>query len=289
VCLVVVPVFLFASALIDEGVRSFDSIYEWVLQGGLERILSSKYIQEYRSYVTKHMKFIDLSSFDVQSHALQYTKLIGQYLLSKGTELATNIVDLVVRFFLIIFVLFYLFKDGKTLKNRFYQLIPLSHTQMDKIFERFQELTRQTLMGTLLTALAQGLVGGIALAIAGLPALFWGTMMAVASLIPVVGTSIIWIPATIYLAFNASLGLVIFYALWNIILVGSIDNFLRPYLIGGDTGLSTLVLFLAILGGISLFGIIGIFYGPLIFGLCEVLLYLYEIENEEYLKELSKQ
>ena len=287
ICLVVIPVFFFISAIIGQGIHSFNGIVEWVQAGGLERILESKLISNVRSYLDIHLSFVDLSTVDVKNDILSLSKNIGQYLLSKGTDFVSNITRLFINFFLMIFILFYLFKEGKPMVSRLTHLIPLSGSQMNKLSGRIQELTRQTFYGTVLTALAQGFVGAIGLAIVGFPALFWGAVMAFASLIPFAGTALIWIPASIYLAFTGEWGLLVFFVLWNTLLVGSIDNFLRPYLIGGESSLSTLVIFLAILGGISVFGIIGLLYGPLIFGLCEVLIYLYELENEEYLNNLD--
>ncbi len=135
------------------------------------------------------------------------------------------------------------------------------------------------------TAVAQGFAGGIGLWIAGISPLFWGTMMAFASLIPVVGTAIIWLPAVVYLVLIGSWGKAVFLAIWSMVVVGSIDNFLRPFLMKGEGGISSIYLFFAILGGINLFGIVGILYGPLILGVAAILLYLYELEYGEVLAE----
>jgi predicted PurR-regulated permease PerM len=135
------------------------------------------------------------------------------------------------------------------------------------------------------TAAAQGIVGGIGLWISGIPALFWGTMMAFTSLIPAVGTAIVWLPAVCYLFILGSWGKGIFLAAWSAVVVGSIDNFLRPFLMKGEGAISSIYLFFAILGGIQLFGIVGVLYGPLILGVAAILLYLYKLEYSELLTE----
>jgi predicted PurR-regulated permease PerM len=114
--------------------------------------------------------------------------------------------------------------------------------------------------------------------IAGISPFFWGTMMAFTSLIPVVGTALVWVPAASYLLLVGSWGKALFLVIWSALLVGSIDNFLRPVLMKGETEISSVYLFLAILGGISLFGMAGILYGPLILGITAVLIHLSELE-----------
>ena len=109
--------------------------------------------------------------------------------------------------------------------------------------------------------------------------------MAFTSLIPVVGTGIVWLPAVCYLFIVGNWGKGLFLAAWSILVVGSIDNFLRPYLMKGKGAISSIYLFFAILGGIQLFGIVGILYGPLILGVAAILLYLYELEYREVLTE----
>ena len=286
--LVVAPLFFLTGALIEEGVKSFNAIYEWVKGGGLERISQLQYVSDIRAYINQKLGFVDLSSFDLQSALLDFSKRTGQFLLQKSSSLVSNLTQLVIHFFLMIFIVYYLLKDGVAMASQLMHAIPLSSTQKLKLSSRIQEVTKLTFFGTALTALAQGIVGGVGLAIAGFPGLFWGTIMAFSSLIPIVGTALVWVPAALYLAFGANWGMLTFYVLWNVVLVGSVDNFLRPYLIGGEGGMSPLFILLAILGGIEVYGVMGLVYGPLILGLCGVLIYLYELENEEYLTALDK-
>jgi predicted PurR-regulated permease PerM len=145
------------------------------------------------------------------------------------------------------------------------------------------------MLGTLITAAAQGTAGGIAFKIAGLPALFWGAMMSFSSLIPFVGTSLIWLPASIYLFLSGRWKYGIFMVLWSVLVVGMIDNFIRPlFMKESGSGMSTLVIFFAILGGLSYFGLIGLLYGPLIVGITLVLLYIYSLEFKGLLNQLDR-
>jgi predicted PurR-regulated permease PerM len=118
-----------------------------------------------------------------------------------------------------------------------------------------------------------------------MPGLFWGTMMGFASLVPVVGTALIWVPAAAYLFLTGQIGMGVFFTLWSIIVVGSIDNFVRPLIMKGTSGLSTMYLFLSIMGGIQVFGMKGLLYGPLSLGMAVVMLRIY---SEEYKDLLSQ-
>jgi predicted PurR-regulated permease PerM len=287
ICLVIVPLFLVAVALVAQGVHTFNSIYDWVQGGALANLLASESFAHARENLTKYFSFIDFSKIDIQGNLLSLSKSMGQFLISKSSDIVSNLTRLTLHFFLLVFCLFYLLKEGRAMLDKLLHLLPLRYAQEQELTQRMVKVIRLTFVGALSTALAQGIAGGIGMAMVGIPALFWGTVMAFASLIPIIGTAIIWIPATVYLGFSAGWGKIIFFVLWNLIIAGSIDNFLRPHLIRGGAGLSPLLIFFAVLGGIQLFGFIGILYGPIIFGLCGVLLYLYELEHQDYLNALD--
>ena len=145
--LVIVPLFFLTGALIDEGVKSFNSIYEWVKGGGLERISKMEFIDSVKSYVNQKLTFVDLSSFDLQSTLLDFSKRTGQFLLQKSSALVSNVTKLVVNFFLMIFIVYYLLKDGVVMAGRVMHAIPLSSTQKEKLAERIQQVTKLTFFG----------------------------------------------------------------------------------------------------------------------------------------------
>ena len=112
--------------------------------------------------------------------------------------------------------------------------------------------------------------------------IFWGAVMALTSLIPLVGTALVWLPAVIFLMFTGEWNMAIFMLVWGVVVVGSIDNFLRPLLMQG-ADMSTVVIFFSLIGGLQVFGIAGLIYGPLIFAVALVLFRLYEIEFSQFL------
>ena len=167
-------------------------------------------------------------------------------------------------------------------------LSPLRDEQEERIIHIMKDVGRSVLLGSFLTALCQGLAGGIGLAIVGIPAFFWGSLMGFASLIPFVGMALIWVPAVGYLALMGRWKAALFLFLWCTLLVGMIDNFLRPFLMRGEGKMSPFYVFLAIIGGVTYFGLPGILYGPLILAFARVMLFIYKVEYRGLLDEKNR-
>lgn len=184
-----------------------------------------------------------------------------------------------------LFVLFFLLRDHDKIISAIRHILPLSRSQEDRILTEVEQVSKSAVMGSFLTAIAQGLAGGIGMWLAGFPGLFWGTMMGFASFIPVVGTALIWIPAAAYLFLTGDMTWAIFLTAWSVVIVGSIDNLLRPLLMQGSAGMNTLMIFFSLLGGLHLFGLIGLIYGPLIFAVTMVLFNIYEEEFKDFLNQ----
>lgn len=169
---------------------------------------------------------------------------------------------------LMLFILFFFFRDGEEMAQRFVGLIPLGEDRKKKLVHHLSQVTEAVVYGSLLTALAQGVLVGIAFAITGLPSpIVFGVLAAVASLIPMVGTGLVLAPAAIVLAAQGRWGGAIFLAIWGVAVVGLADNFLRPMFISGRAEIGTLPVFIGVLGGLTAFGPVGLFLGPLIIAL----------------------
>ncbi|MBP5299768.1 MAG: AI-2E family transporter [Victivallales bacterium] len=185
----------------------------------------------------------------------------------------------VFNFFLMLFVMFFVFYDGQNIMKYARDSIPLGAEEQQQVLQRIKEVSSSIAFSIFGTALCQAIVAMIIFRIVGIPALFWGSMLGMCSIIPFVGTSLIWVPATLYLFATGQI--------WQAcvmlaggLLVANIDNVLRPFLMkkGGKTGMSYLVLFFAILGGLQTFGLVGVIYGPLIFGICGICLLLFSTQ-----------
>jgi predicted PurR-regulated permease PerM len=286
--LVVLPLGLMGVALTRQGVRSFTLIQGWLLDGGVEQLAQSPAVTGTLSFLEQQLQISRADLPDVRETLVALSGEIGQFLIRIGGSLVQDVSTLVLDFVLMLFVLFYLLLEGERLRGRLQHLLPLSQSHEEQLVARVRAVARSALLGSLGTASAQAVVGAIGLLIVGIPALFWGVAMGFASLVPVVGTALIWVPACLYLLAIGSWGKALFLALWCIVLVGSVDNLLRPILMKGEAGMPTLWLFFAILGGIQYFGLIGLVYGPMVFGLCAVLLYIYELEFQELLDHLDR-
>jgi predicted PurR-regulated permease PerM len=174
---------------------------------------------------------------------------------------------------LTLFLLFFFLRDGIDMARRLLVLVPLSPERKAALADHLSAVTRAVAFGAILTALVQGALVGIAFAILRLPSpVVFGVLAAVAALLPLVGTALIWLPAAGILVVQGRLGAALFLAIWGVAVVSSVDNFLRPLVISGRAQISTLPVFLGLLGGIGAFGPIGLVLGPVVVALALALL-----------------
>ncbi|MGE4192481.1 MAG: AI-2E family transporter [Pseudodesulfovibrio sp.] len=275
--------FLFM-ALISQGVDSLVSLNAWIAQGAYKPFVSMEALNHYLSVLHEQLPFLRLDEVQLQASVLQYSREFAQSMLSFGTQLARNGAKMILHFLLMVFILFYFLRDGTKMVAYIKHLSPLRPKQEDYIIDSLKRVARGVLMGCLLVAVLQGFAGGIGLAIAGIPAFFWGGMMALSSLIPVLGTGLVWAPAVGYLFLSGEWKMALFLALWCGIFVVGIDTILRPIFMREAARVSTFYIFIAILGGIYSFGMLGIFYGPLILSFVMVMLQIY---LDEYAEDLD--
>jgi predicted PurR-regulated permease PerM len=283
VVLVVVPLVGFSAAVIKQGADSVEQVNGWLKAGNLEKVLASDWLQPLRQKADGLMTRFGLEQMKLQKVLLDTSVKLGKSILAWGTQLLGNLPGLGIRFALMILLVFYLLRDGQVILERLKRLSPLSNEQEEKLIQRIRALASSVVLANIATAAAQGIAGGIGLWIAGISPVFWATMMAFTSLIPAVGTALVWVPAAGYLLLEGNWGKALFLVVWSALVVGSIDNFLRPMLMKGEGQISSIYLFFAILGGINLFGIVGVLYGPLIVGIMAILIHLYELEYDEVL------
>lgn len=297
-----VPAGLLLSALVKQGISTVQSCQQWLAEGRLgEAVIRARVAEAFErpslhflgKPVAAWLGVADLKDVDLTNSRLSAALAgLGQRLMnllaSWIAPLLAGTGQFLVGFAVMIFVLFFAFRDGHQALEHARHLLPLTRTQEEALITRVRDVVRAVVLGTAVTGLAQGVAAMIAFAIVGIPFLFWGTVLAVASLIPVVGTAIVWVPAVGYLLLMGKTGSAVFLAAWCIVIVGSLDNVLRPLVMGGRSGMSSLVVFFAVVGGIQLFGPMGMIYGPLIFGVCAVCVYTYELENAAFLAAQSR-
>ena len=212
-----------------------------------------------------------LNRFGIADFALLQQKVMaivgssGQALTSRVVGIGQVTLDFIVAFFVMLYVLFFLFRDGERLSESIARSIPLHPQHTRRLLTQFATVVRATVKGNIVVALIQGALGALAFWVLGLTgAVLWGAVMALLSLLPAVGAAMVWGPVAAYFFFTGAVikgfGLV----LWGTLVIGLVDNFLRPVLVGKDTRMPDYLVLVATLGGIVVFGLNGFVIGPVI-------------------------
>ncbi|MDP1869903.1 MAG: AI-2E family transporter [Bradyrhizobium sp.] len=189
----------------------------------------------------------------------------GQAAAPQALSIGLNTFDFIIGGGIMLYLLFFLLRDGKALAERIKQVLPLRAGQKTALFARFADVVRATVKGSVLVAMAQGALGGLAFWFLGIhPALLWAVLMAFVSLVPAIGAGLVWVPVAIYLLATGSVWQGVSLILYGVLVIGLVDNLLRPFLIGKDTKLPDYIVLISTLGGIQVFGLNGFVIGPLI-------------------------
>lgn len=193
---------------------------------------------------------------------------IGGFLVSSLSNTTRGTVSFLFHFFIALYTMFFFFIDGPEMLVAVLDHLPLHHDEKELLKERFVSITRATVKGTIVIGVIQGTMSGVAFWMAGIPnAAFWTVVMVVMSILPLIGGALIWVPASIILLATGAVSSAILLALFCALVVGSVDNLLRPRLVGHDTKLHNLVILFSTLGGLLVFGPLGFIIGPILAGL----------------------
>ena len=187
------------------------------------------------------------------------------FLFDSLTATTRGTVGFLFQFSVLVITLFYFLSDGAALLRRILWYLPLDHDAEARMLDRFTSVTRATLKGTLVIGLLQGVLAGAAFAVVGIDgAMFWGAVMVLLSVVPGIGTALVWLPAAIVLAATGRPGAAVALTLWCAVVVGGIDNLIRPRLVGRDTEMHDLMILFSTMGGLMLFGVPGFVVGPIV-------------------------
>ncbi len=201
----------------------------------------------------------------VLTKASQAVQWLSGFLISNLSAATTGTLQFLFMLGLMLYSMYFFLMDGDKLVDLILYYLPLEDEEERRLLDKFRSVTRATLKGTAVIGILQGALAGLALAVAGIPSpVFWGTVMVVLSLIPGIGTGLVWIPAAVILAAGGHWFAGIALAVFCAVVVGSIDNILRPRLVGQDTRMPDLLILLATMGGILMFGILGFIIGPIV-------------------------
>ena len=208
----------------------------------------------------------------LQSWLVSGAQMLLQSVAATGGNFLLGALGTVVHFFMMLFLLFFLLRDGRVLLGRVVRLVPMEQQRRARLLKLVGDTTRAVVYGEGLTALVQGALVGVGFAIAGLPsAIVFGVLAAVLALLPAVGAALVWVPAVLFLAATAQWGWAVFMLIWGMGVSVS-DNLLRPLLISRRAPVSTLAVFVGVIGGVSAFGMIGVIIGPVLLTVMAALL-----------------
>lgn len=226
-------------------------------------------------------QYFDVEQLRSQEYLLERLKGVSGAIAGQTLGFIGGLVGVIVQMFFVIFTMYYLFRDGDRIFAILRDALPLDKKQAEAIMERTRDVVDASVYGVFSIAIIQGTLGGLAFWILGLPsAIVWGVAMIFLSMIPMLGAFLVWVPAALYLAATGHWVKAIFLTVWGTLVIGMIDNFLRPKLVGGRTKLHELLIFFAVLGGLQVFGVLGIVLGPVVLAITMALVDVFRAASD---------
>jgi predicted PurR-regulated permease PerM len=264
--IVVVPATFVGQRLVSEAVTGADTIRARVESGEWQRVLDV------------HPRVAPIAQWIERRIDLPGTiSTIAAWLTNATASFVRGSVIQAIGVLLTFYLLFYFLRDQRAVLLSLRSLSPLSEAEMDRLFSRVGDIVHATIYGTLAVAAVQGTLGGLMFWWLGLPApLLWGLVMGVLAVVPVLGAFVVWIPAALFLALDGSWGKAVILALWGGVVVGGIDNVIYPILVGNRLKLHTIPAFIAIVGGLIVFGPSGLILGPVALTVTVLLLEIWQ-------------
>jgi predicted PurR-regulated permease PerM len=224
-------------------------------------------------------RWVDLSKYDLNAMISANMQKVSVWLVGFGANVLSGIARFIIDALITFVVVFFLFRDGAQWAYRAGSLLPLSREQVVRLYRNISDTIIANVYGILSVGVAQGVLLGVVLRFIGMQsALLLGLATGFASIIPVVGSALVWGPVVIYLLMTGSIGKGLFLLVYCVVIVSCVDNILRPWVVGGRVGLHPLVLLFFIFGGVEAFGFLGLFLGPVV---ASVLVALFDILREE--------
>lgn len=266
--LLIVPAVGVGFAFIHQGLQAAGSVQQEITHGGFG------WVDRWWAWLAAHAPGQTAESLSQLLHRAIET--VATYLASQIGVLLRNLAIFAFDLVVTILAMFYLFRDSDELLARLRQVLPFERASREEMLGKSRDLIFASVTSSLAAAMVHGLAGGIGFAIVGIAApVFWGVAIAFFSLLPAVGDLVIWIPAMIDLIVTGHWGGAFFLAILLTVVAGVVDNVLRPWFMSGRARLSGLVVFIAVIGGMAVFGLLGIVLGPIVVALAASVLDLY--------------
>ncbi|WP_246144012.1 AI-2E family transporter [Neolewinella aurantiaca] len=258
---VIIPFILLTIALVNQGLE----VYQSIETGEVDPNFVVDYVERQLPGIYDMLGEAGISPNSVREKITNLVGTVSQFVATKVLSFGGNLINIFVQFTLMLYLLFFFLKDGKQVMQRIIDTIPMGNVRERQLFERFAQVSKATLKGTLVVALVQGTIGGLIFMILGIPAaLLWGVAMTLLALLPVGGSAIVWLPAVVILFAQGHPVKAIILLVVGSLIIGLVDNLLRPLLVGRDTEMPDYLVLISTLGGITYFGLSGFVIGPTI-------------------------
>jgi predicted PurR-regulated permease PerM len=260
------PVSAFLGIVLQQALTMSDQAIPWLNQhlGAATTFNVQEWVEQRFPALAKYMPSQDQLLQQVGTAA----KTVGAFLVSFASRMTATTAGFLLNLFVMLYAMFFFFRDGHKILERIFYYTPLSDADETRMLTQLSSITRATVKGTLMIGVIQGTLAGIAFWVAGIEgAALWGTIMTILSIIPGIGAALVWVPAVIILFVTGKYLPATLLAAWCAAVVGTVDNFLRPVLVGRDAKMPDLLILIGTLGGLFLFGPIGFIVGPIVCGL----------------------
>ena len=275
----IIPMSWFIGTLSNEAYEFYRKSSNQVSLNKLKEIVKDDPAWERRFKKINDMTGFEITPDTIEDLASSIGKSIGLFLYEQVRSIASNLLNFLIQFFLMALTMYYLFKDSAKLKRYFFELLPLPEDHLEKLTHKFREMGRAIVVGNGLAGIVQGILGGLGFYFFGLDSPFlWGTVICFMAFLPIIGASAVFIPTTIILFLQGNSGLGLGYLIYNLFYSSIIEYLVKPRLIGQGMQMNALLVFIGIIGGIKVFGILGIVYGPLIITVFLTLAEIYRLE-----------
>jgi len=280
---VVVPLIVIGILLVHETRDAEKAIRSWIAEGGLDRLPEQvAAVPVIGEWLQTLITGKNLQEISVEQSVITGAKFLSQFFVDQMGGLLKNTLLLVSDFFIMLLVLFFLYKEGREWTHVLTDLIPLDRSHKQKILTRLDQTVRAVVKGMLVTAVVQGLLAGLAYVVLGVPfPVVLTALTIILAPIPFGGTALVWGPVVVYFFWAGTVWKAVAMLAWGVGVVSTVDQVLRPWLIGKDVEIPVLFLVFSVLGGLALYGLIGLFIGPVLVSLFITALQIYREEYQQ--------
>ncbi len=274
--IVVVPLFIVGLAVSREAM----DLHDQITSGAIDLQAPLRFLRRMTPVASDYLAGVGIEIDGLGQRLSTAAVVVSQFIASRALGIGQDVLRITALFFLMLYVLFFFLRDGSQLVAMLIRVLPLGDVRERELLAKFADVSLATIKGTLVVGVVQGAIGAILFWAVGIPApVFWGSLMVVFSVLPAVGPGLIWLPAAVILLGMGHIVKGVVLIAVGVLVIGLVDNVLRPLLVGRDTQMPDYLVLLATLGGLAVFGVSGFVIGPVI---AAFLLVVWEMFAQEY-------